>query len=108
MDIYIKKRCPYCIRLLELLRETEYDFTTYDVLEDDHAHTSMADLSGDEWVPQVHIKNVIMYDYDTEESLIQDIETISDSTEETLDASWIESHISSTLIILDETQTPWS
>lgn len=106
LDIYVKKHCPYCIRLLELLSKTEYKYSVRDVLEDNQSHSSMLDLSGDEGVPQVHVKNSIIYDYDTEESLMQDIETILEYEEEILDDSWVESHISSTIALLEETQMP--
>lgn len=76
MKIYIKPSCPYCIRLLSLLDEAGLEYETIDVLSHPDKNEEMAQKSGQRGVPEVEIVNVIIPDYATEETLVEDIGTI--------------------------------
>ena len=72
ITVYSKKFCPYCVRLLSLLENTDL---TYEVLDatDPEINKQMQSLSSEAGVPQVRVGNIIMPDYGTEETLIDDI-----------------------------------
>lgn len=76
MKIYIKPSCPYCIRLLKLLDEADLLYETIDVIADSDMWDVMTAKSGQGWVPEVEIANVIIPDYATEETLVADIRRI--------------------------------
>lgn len=76
MKIYVKPFCPYCIRLLTLLDEAGLEYEKIDVMADSEMWDIMTAKSGQGWVPEVEIANVIIPDYGTEETLIADIRTI--------------------------------
>lgn len=76
MKIYIKPSCPYCIRLLRLLDEAGLLYEKIDVIADSDMWDVMTAKSGQGWVPEVEIANVIIPDYATEETLVADIRRI--------------------------------
>jgi|GEM_PF-980956 len=76
MKIYSKPFCPYCQRFLSLLDAKCIKYKLIDITESPDQALFMESLSGSSGVPQVAIENIIIYDYRTEETLIQDIQTI--------------------------------
>jgi len=76
MKIYIKPSCPFCIRLLSLLDEAALKYEIIDVISHPHKNDEMMKKSGQRGVPEVEIANVIIPDYSTEETLVEDIQTI--------------------------------
>jgi len=76
MKIYSKSHCPYCVRLLSLLDANHIPYELIDVIQDPKQEMSMYTQSGSHGVPQVGIENIIIYDYKTEETLVEDIKTI--------------------------------
>lgn len=76
MKIYIKPTCPYCIRLLSLLDEAEIEYEIIDVINHSDLNEEMISKSWQRGVPEVEIANVIIPDYGTEETLVEDIQTI--------------------------------
>lgn len=76
MKIYSKSHCPYCVRLLSLLDANRIQYESIDVIQNSEQEMSMYAQSGSHGVPQVVIENIIIYDYKTEETLIEDIKTI--------------------------------
>lgn len=76
MKIYIKQFCSYCVRLLELLDEAGLQYEIIDVTSHPEKKEEMEVKSGQRWVPEVEIANVIIPDYATEETLVTDIQTI--------------------------------
>ena len=76
MRIYVKPSCPYCIRLLKLLDVAGLEYEKIDVIADPDMWDVMTAKSGQGWVPEVEIANVIIPDYATEESLVADIQKI--------------------------------
>lgn len=76
MKIYIKPSCPFCIRLLSLLDEAGLKYDIIDVISHEGKNDEMIKKSGQRGVPEVEIANVIIPDYATEETLVEDIQTI--------------------------------
>ena len=76
MKIYIKPLCPFCIRLLSLLDDAGLKYETIDVIGHPDKNDEMMKKSGQRGVPEVEIANVIIPDYETEETLVEDIQTI--------------------------------
>ena len=76
MQIYIKSYCPYCIRLLSLLDSAKISYDVVDIIKYSDQGAIMEKLSGHTGVPQVAIWDIIIYDYDTEETLVTDIRSI--------------------------------
>lgn len=76
MKIYIKPSCPYCIRLLSLLDEAGLTYDSIDVISHPTKNEEMITKSWQRGVPEVEIANVIIPDYATEETLVEDIQTI--------------------------------
>ena len=76
MKIYIKPSCPFCIRLLSLLDDAGLKYETIDVIGHHDKNDEMMKKSGQRGVPEVEIANVIIPDYETEETLVEDIQTI--------------------------------
>lgn len=73
MQIYIKSYCPYCIRLLSLLDSEKISYDVVDIIKFPEQGVIMEKLSGNTGVPQVVLQDIIIYDYDTEETLVTDI-----------------------------------
>jgi glutaredoxin 3 len=76
MKIYIKPSCLYCIKLLSLLDAEGLKYESIDVNTHSHKNDEMIKKSGQRGVPEVEIANVIIPDYATEETLVEDIHTI--------------------------------
>lgn len=76
MKIYVKPSCPFCIRLLSLLDEANLKYEIIDVINHAGKNDEMIQKSGQRGVPEVEIANVIIPDYGTEETLVEDIQTI--------------------------------
>lgn len=76
IQVYIKPFCPYCIRLLELLDQKNISYEKTDIIADSGMAQVMREKSGQTGVPEVEIANVIIPDYVTEETLVEDIQKI--------------------------------
>lgn len=76
MKIYIKPSCLFCIRLLSLLDQAGLKYETIDIMGHPHKNDEMIKKSWQRGVPEVEIANVIIPDYSTEETLVEDIQTI--------------------------------
>lgn len=97
MKIYIKPFCPYCVRLLQLADDAGLEYEKIDVIADPSKSDEMTAKSGQVWVPEVEIANVIIPDYGTEETLITDIQTILSVGK--VDAE-LEKNLTSTIVFL--------
>ena len=98
MKIYIKPACPYCIRLLKLLDNAYLHYEIIDVIADSDMWDVMTAKSGQGWVPEVEIANVIIPDYATEETLVADIRRIMKVGK--VDKN-LEEQLTSTIVYLD-------
>lgn len=76
MKIYSKSFCPYCQRLISLLDVQGISYELIDIVESPGQTALMQALSGNSGVPQVVVGNVIIYDYGTEDTLVDDIQKI--------------------------------
>lgn len=76
MKIYSKSFCPYCQRLITLLDKSGISYELIDIIESPGQTALMQALSGNSGVPQVAVENIIIYDYSTEETLVDDIQKI--------------------------------
>lgn len=98
MKIYIKSFCPFCIRLLDLLDTEGITYEKIDVAEHPDKNFEMMQKSNQHGVPEVEIANVIIPDYDTEETLVADIKIIQETNRVTPD---IAEKLSSTIVYLN-------
>ena len=101
MEIFIKGNCPYCLRLLRLLERTDMTYEVHDVLEEKMYYDQMIMLSRDGGVPQVKLENVIIYDYDTESTLVDDIKKIMEHGP--VDAQWMDDNTAKTRYVIMKT-----
>lgn len=76
MKIYSKSFCPYCQRLITLLDKEGIAYELIDIVESPGQTALMQALSGNSGVPQALLENIIIYDYNTEETLVDDIQKI--------------------------------
>jgi len=76
MQIYIKSYCPYCVKLISLLDWEKIPYEVLDISKHPEQWVIMEKISGHTGVPQVAIWDIILYDYDTEETLVTDIRSI--------------------------------
>jgi glutaredoxin len=74
--IYVKEMCPYCIKLLELLDRSEVKYEKHDILKESEVVEKIITREGHTPVPQVEIGGKIIFDYDTEESLVTEIQKL--------------------------------
>ncbi|MEI6850307.1 MAG: glutaredoxin [archaeon] len=70
--IYTRPGCPYCQKLKSILNERKIGYTDFNVT-DGSAPRMVVDKNGHIPVPQVDINGRIIYDYKTEESLVDEI-----------------------------------
>jgi glutaredoxin len=59
-----------------MLDENHISYELVDVIQEPKQETIMYTQSGSHGVPQVAIENILIYDYSTEEMLVQDIQKI--------------------------------
>lgn len=76
MKIYSKSFCPYCQKLITLLDTAGIPYELIDIVASPGQTALMQALSGNSGVPQVAVGNIIIYDYGTEETLVDDIQKI--------------------------------
>lgn len=99
--IYIKPDCPYCKRLLRLLERTDLEYETRDVTYEKIHYDDMIKITRDNGVPQVRMNNVMIFDYDTEPSLVEDIKKIQEAG--AVDEEWMTENTSSKSVIMKST-----
>lgn len=76
MQIYIKSYCPYCVKLISLLDREKISYEVIDIIKYPNQGVIMEKLSGHTGVPQVALRDIIIYDYGTEETLVADIRSL--------------------------------
>ena len=72
--IYTKQGCPYCYRLMSILRDRKIKFREVDVYSDDEDADKAVVRNGKKPVPQAEFNGRIIYDYTNEEELVDEIE----------------------------------
>jgi len=96
--VYIKPDCPYCKRLLRLLERDGIEYDVRDVSYEKAHYDTMINLTRDSGVPQVRMNNVMIFDYDTESTLVDDIKKISEQWE--VETKWMDENTTSKFVIL--------
>jgi glutaredoxin len=76
MKVYSKYFCSHCQRLIAMLDAAGISYELIDIVESPGQTALMQALSGNSGVPQVAINNIIIYDYGTEETLVNEIQKI--------------------------------
>lgn len=75
--IYTRKTCPYCVNLIKVLDSRGVSYQNVDIDQSEEpVEEAYIDENGHTPVPQVLIGEKLIYDYDTEESLVDEIEDI--------------------------------
>ena len=77
--IYKKQGCPYCYRLMSILKERKIKFKTVDVYSEDPDAERAVVRNGKKPVPQAEFNGRIIYDYTNEEALADEIEEYMES-----------------------------
>ena len=72
--VYTKTRCPYCIRLMNILNERKIKFKEIDFIKNPEYKQILITRDGNTPAPQVEIYGTIIFDYTTEEDLADRIE----------------------------------
>ncbi|PIN93822.1 hypothetical protein COU54_01505 [Candidatus Pacearchaeota archaeon CG10_big_fil_rev_8_21_14_0_10_31_24] len=76
--VYVKKACPFCQKLLAILNERKILYDLVDISKYNDVAENLVQKDGHTPVPQVDIKGRIIYDYTTEEALVDEIESLSE------------------------------
>ena len=69
--IYVKRACPFCVKLQKLLDARTIQYTLVDVQKEDASEA--VHREGRVPVPQVEYDGRIIFDYTTEEALVAEI-----------------------------------
>ncbi len=72
--VYVKEGCPYCYRLINILKDRKIKFREIDVYSESEEADNAVTRNGKKPVPQVEFNGRIIYDYSTEEKLADEIE----------------------------------
>ena len=72
VKIYVKKGCPFCYKLLEILDSEHVPYKKYDISDPTVASTIIT-RENHTPVPQVEMSGRIIFDYTTEEDLAEEI-----------------------------------
>ena len=72
--IYIKTRCPFCARLISILKERGIMFKEIDFIKNPEYAERIVIRDGNTPAPQVEMGGRIIFDYTTEETLSDEIE----------------------------------
>lgn len=72
--VYVKEGCPYCYRLISILKDRKIKFREIDVYSDNEEADNAVTRNGKKPVPQVEFNGRIIYDYSTEEKLADEVE----------------------------------
>ena len=66
-EVYVKPGCPWCVEVIDYLKNGGYAFTTIDVNADPAAFQKMKDLSGQTSAPTMTVGNLLLADFGVEE-----------------------------------------
>ncbi|MBI3334268.1 glutaredoxin [Candidatus Pacearchaeota archaeon] len=77
--VYTKTNCPYCAKLKEILRERGISFIERDFIKEPKYVPGIITRQGNTPSPQVEYKGKIVFDYTTEESLVEEINSWTNS-----------------------------
>ena len=72
--VYVKQGCPYCYRLISILKDKKIKFREVNIYSDDEEAENAVTRNGKKPTPQVEFNGKLIYDYSTEEALADEIE----------------------------------
>lgn len=72
--VYVKQGCPYCYRLISILKDRKIKYREVDVYSDNEEADNAVTRGGKKPVPQVEFNGKLIYDYTTEKDLADEIE----------------------------------
>lgn len=75
--IYIKTKCPFCAKLIEILNEKGIKYKLVDFIKNPEYVERIITRDGNTPAPQVELNGRIIFDYTTEEDLADEIEEYS-------------------------------
>ncbi|MDA7598006.1 glutaredoxin [bacterium] len=55
LNVYVKPGCPWCINVVQFLKEEEYEFKEIDVLANDEKFAEMEEISGQTFAPTLRV-----------------------------------------------------
>jgi glutaredoxin len=73
LKVYVRKSCPFCKKLLDLLKRENVEFEEIDISLDKESSKNIVSRAGHTPVPQVEYNGKIIFDYDSEENLVNEI-----------------------------------
>ncbi len=74
VKIYVKDKCPFCNKLLEILDRDHVPYKKYNI-SDPNVSSAIITRDNHTPVPQVEMSGRIIFDYTTEEDLAEEIKT---------------------------------
>ncbi len=70
LNVYVKPGCPWCINVVQFLKEEDYDFKEIDVLADNSKFEEMERISGQTFAPTMRVgenDDLILADFGVDE-----------------------------------------
>ena len=70
LNIYVKPGCPWCINVVQYLKEEGYTIKEIDVLADDEKFKEMEEISGQTFAPTMRVgtnNDLILSDFGVDE-----------------------------------------
>lgn len=74
--LYSKRLCPFCNKLKDLLKEAKITYIEIDVIADKEGAQRAVHRDGRVPVPQVEYNGTIIFDYTTEEALVERVKEL--------------------------------
>ncbi len=74
--LYSKRGCPYCGKLKDLLREEKIPYIEIDVITDKEGAKGAVHKEGRIPTPQVEYNGTIIFEYTTEEDLVERVKKL--------------------------------
>lgn len=74
IKVYTRFGCPFCAKLVKILKERKIPFQEIDVNKNPEIKNKIITRDEHTPVPQVEYKGRIIFDYTTEEDLVDEIE----------------------------------
>ncbi|MDF1814187.1 MAG: glutaredoxin family protein [Verrucomicrobiales bacterium] len=65
--VYIKPGCPWCVEVINYLKQGGYDFEEVNVRADPAAYAKMKEISGQSSAPTMTVGDLLLADFGVEE-----------------------------------------
>ncbi|MEK6825458.1 MAG: glutaredoxin domain-containing protein [Nanoarchaeota archaeon] len=74
--VYTVPGCPFCNKLKSILKDKNIPFKDLDITKDKEGAKGTVQKEGHIPTPQVDVKGRVIYDYTTEEALVEEIQKL--------------------------------